>query len=270
MTSYTDILYTQADGVATITLNRPQVLNAFRPLTVDELINAFEAAGLDPTIGVIVLTGAGERSFCTGGDVKAFQPGGYSGASWTNTGLRIETLHRLIRAVPKPVIAAVNGYSIGGGNVLQVLCDLSIASDNAQFGQVGPRVGSFDPGFGTAYLARLVGERKAREIWFTCRRYSAQEALAMGLINAVVPQAQLQDEVLRWCKDMLALSPTALKMIKFSFNADTEHIAGLGMLGFGALGLYYGTAESAEGHYAFQEKRATQFSKFRRAPDSNK
>lgn len=263
---FTDILFEKAEGVATITINRPDFLNAFRYQTVEELIAALEDAGNDPTIGVIVLTGAGDRAFSAGGDVKEFQPGGYAGASWTGIGLRVEALHRLIRMVPKPVIAAVNGYAIGGGNVLQVVCDLSIAADTASFGQVGPRVGSFDPGFGTAYLARLVGERKAREIWFTCRRYTAQQALEMGLINAVVPAADLKAEVARWCNEILALSPTALKMVKFAFNADTENIAGIGMLGFAAVNLYYGTEESAEGHRAFHERRPTQFERFRTMP----
>lgn len=265
--SFTDILFTKHAGVATITINRPDVLNAFRTQTVEELIMALEDAGNDPEIGVIVLTGAGDRAFSAGGDVKEFRPGGYEGASWTGIGLRVEMLHRLIRMVPKPVIAAVNGYAIGGGNVLQVVCDLSIAADTARFGQVGPRVGSFDPGFGTAYLARLVGERKAREIWFTCRRYTAQEALEMGLINAVVPSAELAAEVARWCQEILALSPTALKMIKYSFNADTESIAGIGMLGFGGVKLYYDTEEAVEGHKAFHEQRLPQFARFRASPD---
>lgn len=264
--TFSDILFTKTDGTATITINRPDFLNAFRTQTVEEMIAALEDAGADPEIGVIVITGAGERAFSAGGDVKEFQPGGYAGASWTGIGLRVDTLHRLIRTVPKPVIAAVNGYAIGGGNVLQVVCDLSIAADTAIFGQVGPRIGSFDPGFGTAYLSRLVGERKAREIWFTCRRYTAQQALEMGLINAVVPAADLLVEVARWCAEILALSPTALKMVKYSFNADTESIAGIGMLGFGAVGLYYGTEEAAEGHRAFQEQRPTQFEQFRAMP----
>lgn len=197
---FTDIVLTKAQGTATITINRPEVLNAFRAQTIDEMITALDDAGVDPEIGVVVLTGAGDRAFCVGGDVKEFRPGGYAGASWTGIGLKVDTVHRLIRNIPKPVIAAVNGYAIGGGNVLQVVCDLSIAAEHALFGQVGPRVGSFDPGFGTAYLSRLVGERKAREIWFTCRRYTAQEALAMGLVNAVVPPNELSNEVSRWCE----------------------------------------------------------------------
>lgn len=261
---YSDIAYQKEAGVATVTLNRPAVLNAFRPQTVDELIDAFERASVDAEVGVIILTGAGSRAFCVGGDVKEWQAGsGYTGASWQQIGLRVDHLHRLIRAAPQPVIAAVNGYAIGGGNVLQVVCDLSIAATTAVFGQVGPRVGSFDAGFGTAYLARLVGERKAREIWFLCRRYTAAQALEMGLINAVVEPAELMAEARRWADEMLALSPTALRMCKVSFNADTEHIAGLTQLAFGALGLYYRTDESQEGHHAFTEKRATDFGRFR-------
>ena len=262
---YTDILYTEEGGLVTITINRPAALNAFRPRTIDELIDAFERAGGDPTVGVIALSGAGDRAFCVGGDVKEWQPGsGYTGASWIGIGMAVDRLHRLIRAVPQPVVAAVNGYAIGGGNVLQVLCDLALASRGAVFGQVGPRAGSFDAGFGTAYLARLVGERKAREIWLLCRRYSAAEALEMGLINAVVEPEELGAEVRRWAGEMLALSPTALKMVKGSFNADTDHIAGLSTLAFGALGLYYGTPESNEGHAAFVEKRPADFGQFRR------
>ena len=262
---YTDIRYAESEGLVTITIDRPAVLNAFRPHTVVELIAAFERAGGDPQVGAIILTGSGERAFCVGGDVKEWQAGvGYAGASWVGIGMPIERLHRLIRAVPQPVIAAVNGYAIGGGNVLQVICDIAIASRAATFGQVGPRVGSFDAGFGTAYLARLVGERKAREIWFLCRRYSAEEALAMGLINAIVEPGELLAEAERWGREMLALGPTALKVLKASFNAETEHIAGLTQLAFGALGLYYGTEEANEGHAAFAERRPTDFGKFRR------
>jgi dihydroxynaphthoic acid synthetase len=268
--TYEDILFDKENGLATITINRPQVLNALRPKTVEELIDAFEQAGRDAEVGVIILTGAGDRSFCTGGDFKEWQPGsGYSGASWIDIGLPVTKLHRLIRAVPQPVIAAVNGYAIGGGNVLQVVCDLALASSSAVFGQVGPRVGSFDAGFGTAYLARLVGERKAREIWLLCRRYSAAEALAMGLINAVVEPDQLMPEAKRWAGEILALSPTALKLVKHSFNADTEHIAGLTELAFSGLRLYYTTPEAGEGHQAFVEKRSTDFNQFRR-PDQPK
>jgi 2-ketocyclohexanecarboxyl-CoA hydrolase len=263
--SYEDILHEAKEGIATITINRPKVYNAFRPKTIEELIQAFTEAGDDPEIGVIILTGAGDKAFCTGGDMNAWRVGeGYEGASWAGIGLAVERLHRLIRSVPKPVIAAVNGYAIGGGNVLQVLCDLSIASKTAVFGQVGPRVGSFDAGFGSAYLARLVGERKAREIWFLCRRYSADEALEMGLINRVVPHEQLMAEANQWANEMLDLSPTALKALKYSFNADTEHIAGITNLSMASVGLYYRTPESGEGHNAFKERRPTNFRKFRK------
>jgi dihydroxynaphthoic acid synthetase len=262
---YTDILFENQDNVVTITLNRPEVMNAFRPRTIEELIDAFERAGNDPQVGAIILTGAGERSFCTGGDTKEWNVGsGYTGASWIGIGLQVDKLHRLMRSIPQPVIAAVNGYAIGGGNVLQVVCDLSIASTKAVFGQVGPRVGSFDAGFGTAYLARLVGERKAREIWMLCRRYTAEQALEMGLINTVVEPEQLMAEARQWAKEVVALSPTALKVVKYSFNADTEQIAGTTQLAFGALGLFYTTPESGEGHQAFVEKRPTDFNRFRR------
>jgi dihydroxynaphthoic acid synthetase len=261
---YEDILLSLEDGLALITINRPHVLNALRPKTVEELLDAFEQAGRNAGVGVILLTGAGDRSFSTGGDFKEWQPGsGYTGASWIDIGLPVAKLQRLIRAVPQPVIAVVNGYAIGAGNVLQVVCDLAIASKTAIFGQVGPRVGSFDAGFGTAYLARLVGERKAREMWLLCRRYSAAEALAMGLINAVVEPEELMPEARRWAQEILALSPTALKMVKTSFNAETEHIAGLNELAFSGLRLFYTTPEANEGHRAFIEKRPTDFKQFR-------
>lgn len=266
---YNDVLFQKTEAVVTITLNRPQVLNAFRPQTIEELIDAFERAGNDPQVGAIILTGAGERAFCTGGDVKAWEAySGYSGASWLGIGLPVDKLHRTIRAIPQPVIAAVNGYAIGGGNVLQVVCDLALAASTATFGQVGPRAGSFDAGFGTAYLARLVGERKAREIWLLCRRYTAQEALEMGLINKVVTPAQLMAEANQWASEIVELSPTALKIVKYSFNADSEHLAGLTQLSFGALGLYYHTPESNEGHAAFVEKRPADFKQFRRPTQS--
>jgi dihydroxynaphthoic acid synthetase len=260
---FADLLVDVTDGVATITINRPAVLNAFRKRTVDELIAAFEAAGGDPSVGVIVLTGAGQRAFCVGGDVKEFGQGGYADASWAGIGLRVETLHRLIRGAPMPVIAAVNGYAIGGGNVLQVVCDLSIAAETARFGQVGPRVGSFDAGLGTAYLARLVGERKAREMWMLCRQYTATQALEMGLVNAVVPADRLMEETRAWCHEILSLSPTALKIVKHSFNADSESIAGIGALAFGALRDFYLGEEAREGHAAFLERRPADYSRFR-------
>ena len=259
--AYEDIRYDATDGIAWITIDRPDVLNAFRAKTVDELIHAFRAAWNDADVGVVVLTGSGERAFSTGGDQRDRSASGYGDAG--GIGLDVHGLHGVIRAIPKPVIAMVNGYAIGGGHVLHVLCDLSIASDKAIFGQVGPRVGSVDPGFGTAYLSRLVGEKKAREIWYLCRRYDARQALEMGLVNAVVPAAELRAETEKWCREILEKSPTALKLAKQSFNADTEHIAGITELGFAALELYYGTEEAQEGQNAFLEKRPPQFRKRR-------
>jgi 2-ketocyclohexanecarboxyl-CoA hydrolase len=256
MTSYTDILYSAQAGVANITINRPEKYNAFRAQTCEELIDALHRAGWDKSIGVIVLTGAGDKAFCTGGD-QSVHEGGYGGRGMI--GLPLEELQGLIRDVPKPVIARVNGYAIGGGNVLVTCCDLAIAAESAQFGQVGPRVGSVDPGFGTAFLARVVGEKKAREIWFLCRRYTAQQALAMGLVNAVVATAELDAEVDRWCREILALSPTAIAIAKRSFNADSDAIRGIGGVGVQSVALYYDTAESREGVAAFMEKRKPRF-----------
>jgi 2-ketocyclohexanecarboxyl-CoA hydrolase len=255
--AYDDILYEPHDGVAWITINRPEVRNAFRAKTVDELIHAFRAAWADADVGVVVLTGAGDRAFSAGGDQRDRTAAGYGAGG--GIGMDMHGLHGIIRAIPKPVIAMVNGFAIGGGHVLHVVCDLTIAAETAVFGQVGPRVGSVDPGFGTAYLARLVGEKKAREIWYLCRQYSAKEALAMGLVNAVVPAAELRAETERWCREILEKSPTALKLAKESFNADTEHIAGITALGFSALELYYGTDEAMEGRNAFLEKRPPRF-----------
>jgi 2-ketocyclohexanecarboxyl-CoA hydrolase len=255
--AYEDIRYETTEGIAWITIDRPKVLNAFRAQTVDEMIAAFRAAWHDPDVGVVVLTGAGDRAFSTGGDQSQRTEGGYGGAG--GIGLDMHGLHGIMRAIPKPVVAMVNGYAIGGGHVLHVLCDLSIAADTAKFGQVGPRVGSVDPGFGTAYLARLVGEKKAREIWYLCRQYTAQQALEMGLVNAVVPAAELRAETERWCRELLEKSPTALKLAKQSFNADTEHIGGITELGFTALELYYQTDEAKEGKNAFMEKRKPDF-----------
>ena len=255
--AYDDILYETTDGIAWITINRPKVLNAFRGQTVDELIHAFKAAWHDASVGVCVLTGTGERAFSTGGDQSERSGTGYGGAG--GIGLDMHGLHGTIRAIPKPIIAMVNGYAIGGGHVLHVLCDLSIAADTAKFGQVGPRVGSVDPGFGTAYLTRLVGEKKAREIWYLCRQYTAQQALEMGLVNAVVPAAELRAETEKWCREILEKSPTAIKLAKQSFNADSEHIAGITELGFAALELYYATPEAQEGRNAFMERRKPKF-----------
>ena len=264
--AYEDILYDKQDGIATITINRPKVLNAFRAKTVEEMLEAIRDAEDDGEIGVIVLAGAGDRAFCAGGDNAAraeggaadsSQPGGYGGRGLV--GLPIEELHSAIRDSRKPVIAKVQGYAIGGGNVLATVCDLTIASEAAQFGQVGPRVGSVDPGWGTAYLSRLVGEKRAREIWFLCRRYTAAEAYEMGLVNKVVPADRLDAEVEAWCREILALSPTAIAIAKRSFNADSENIRAIGALGFESLALYYGTEEAREGTQAFLEKRRPQF-----------
>lgn len=256
---YQDLLYAEQDGVATITINRPEVYNAFRAQTVEELIHAFQRAGWNPDIGVIVLTGAGDKAFSTGGDQKS-HAGSYGGRG--TIGLPVEELHTVIRDVPKPVIARVQGYAIGGGNVLCTVCDFTIASEKAVFGQVGPRVGSVDPGFGTAYLARVVGEKKAREIWYLCRRYSAAEALAMGLVNAVVPHEELDAEIARWCAEILEKSPTAIAIAKRSFNADTDHIKGIGAMGMQSVALYYDTDEAREGTNAFKEKRKPEFRKY--------
>lgn len=256
MDRYTDILYEVSAAVARITINRPDKYNAFSAHTCEELIDAFRRAGADKTVAVIVLSGAGDKAFCTGGDQSAHD-GGYVGRG--TIGMPIEEVQSLIRDVPKPVIARVQGFAIGGGNVLATLCDLTIASEKAVFGQVGPKVGSVDPGFGTAYLARIVGEKRAREIWYLCRRYSAKEALEMGLVNAVVPHDQLDDEVNRWCAELVERSPTAIAVAKRSFNADTEHQRGIGALGFEAVALYYGTEESKEGGRAFREKRKPKF-----------
>jgi 2-ketocyclohexanecarboxyl-CoA hydrolase len=248
----TDVLYEKTGGTAWITINRPERRNAFRGVTVRELTACFADAWRARAIGVVVLTGAGDKAFCSGGDQKEHSAGGYQD-------MNVGALHAAIRNIPKPVIAMVNGYAIGGGHVLHVLCDLSIAADTAIFGQVGPKVGSVDPGFGTAYLARLVGEKKAREIWYLCRRYTAAQALEMGLVNAVVPAAELRGETEKWCRELLEKSPTALKLAKQSFNADTEHIGGITELGFAALELYYATPEAQEGRDAFLERRPPRF-----------
>jgi 2-ketocyclohexanecarboxyl-CoA hydrolase len=256
MDTYRDILFDLRDGVARITINRPEKYNAFTAETCEELIDAFRRAGWDKGVAVIVLAGAGDRAFCTGADQSAHE-GSYGGRG--TIGLPIDELQSLIRDVPKPVIARVQGFAIGGGNVLATLCDLTIASEKAVFGQVGPKVGSVDPGFGTAYLARLVGEKRAREIWYLCRRYSAKEAYDMGMVNAVVPAERLDEEVDRWCAELKERSPTALAIAKRSFNADTEQLRGLSALGFEAVALYYGTEESKEGGRAFREKRPPRF-----------
>lgn len=253
---YQDIAYDVRGPAAWITINRPDKYNAFRGQTCEELIHAFNKAGWDKSIAAIVLTGAGAKAFCTGGDQSAHD-GAYDGRGII--GLPVEELQTTIRDVPKPVIARVNGFAIGGGNVLVTCCDLAIASSAAVFGQVGPKVGSVDPGFGTALLARGVGEKKAREIWMLCRRYSAQQALEMGLINAVVEPAELDAEVERWCAEIAALSPTAIAIAKRSFNQDSESIRGISAMGMQALSLFYQTEESREGVKAFLEKRKPKF-----------
>ena len=262
MDELTDVLYEVEDGLAVITINRPERMNSFRARTVDEMIHCLKRAWADPEVGVVCLTGAGDRAFCAGGDQKQRAESGDYGPS--ESGLfEVEYLHRLVREIPKPVIAAVNGFAIGGGHVLHVLCDLTIAADTASFGQTGPRVGSFDAGYGSAYLARVVGEKRAREIWFLCRQYDAETAERWGLVNRVVPAAELRAEVRRWADEILRLSPTALRFLKQSFNADSEHIAGIGQLAFSGLGLFVGTDEAREGVEAFNDKRQPEFAGFR-------
>jgi 2-ketocyclohexanecarboxyl-CoA hydrolase len=262
MQDLTDVLYEVEDGLATITINRPDRFNSFRARTVDELIACFKRAWASAEVGVVCLTGAGDRAFCSGGDQKQRAETGDYGPS--ETGLfEIESLHRVLRDIPKPVIAAVNGYAIGGGHVLHVLCDLTIAADNAVFGQVGPKVGSFDAGFGTGYLARVLGEKRAREIWFLCRQYGPEQALEWGLVNKVVPADELRSEVRQWADEILRLSPTSLKVLKQSFNSDTEHFAGIGQMAYSNLVLFTDTDEAREGIAAFNEKRTPEFAPFR-------
>jgi naphthoate synthase len=257
-----DVLYEVDRGLAWVTINRPERYNAFRGRTVDELIFCFKAAWADKGVGVIAFTGAGDKAFCSGGDQKQRMETGDYGP--TESGLfEVETFHRLIREVPKPVIAAVNGLAIGGGHVLHVLCDLTIAADHARFGQAGPRVGSFDAGFGSAYLARILGDKRAREVWYLCRQYDAATMERWGLVNRVVPKEDLKSEVRQWADEMLAMSPTALKVLKHSFNADTDAIAGISMLSFDSLELFVETPEAKEGVAAWNEKRKPDFSPFR-------
>lgn len=266
---YTDIVYEHgaedAAGIAKITINRPEVRNAFRPETVMEMIDAFSHARDDASVGVVLLTGAGREAFCSGGDQRVRGHGGYVGQDRIPR-LNVLDLQRLIRVLPKPVIALVAGYAIGGGNVLATVCDLTIAADNAIFGQTGPKVGSFDAGYGSTYLARIVGHKKAREIWYLCRQYTAQQALEMGLVNAVVPVDQLEEEGVRWAREILEKSPLAIRLLKAAFNADTDGLAGLQQLGGDATLLYYLTDEAKEGRNAFLEKRKPDFSKFPRFP----
>jgi naphthoate synthase len=262
---YEDIIYEKAEGIARITLNRPEVHNAFRPKTVFELSQTLEDAHEDPEIGVVLLTGAGDKAFCSGGDQRVRGHGGYVGEDKTPR-LNILEVQKQIRYMPKPVIAVVAGYAIGGGHVLHVVCDLTIAADNAKFGQTGPKVGSFDGGYGASYLASIVGQKKAREICYLCRQYSAQEALQMGLVNTVVPLDQLEEESIKWAKEILEKSPIALRFLKAGFNADTDGQAGLQQLAGDATMLFYMTEEGKEGHRAYLEKRKPDFSKFPRLP----
>lgn len=269
--NYEDVIYETHEGIAKITINRPHVRNAFRPKTVMELIDAFTIAREDSSIGVIVLTGANhgegeeKEAFCSGGDQKVRGNGGYVGDDQIPR-LNVLDLQHLIRIIPKPVIAMVNGFAIGGGHVLHIVCDLTIASENAKFGQTGPKVGSFDGGYGAGYLARIVGHKKAREIWYLCRQYTAKEALEMGLVNTVVPFDELENETVKWAKEILQHSPTALRFLKSSFNADTDGIAGLQQLAGDATLLFYTSEEGKEGRDAFKEKREPEFDKFYKFP----
>lgn len=262
---YEDILYHKCSGIAKITINRPHVHNAFRPLTVEEMMHALYDARNDQSIGVVILTGEGGKAFCSGGDQKIRGNAGYVDDDGIHR-LNVLDFQRQIRSCPKPVVAMVAGYAIGGGHVLHVMCDLTIAADNAIFGQVGPKVGSFDGGFGAAYLARIVGQKKAREIWYLCRQYSAKEALEMGLVNAVVPLEKLEEETMSWCHEMLKHSPMALRCLKSAFNADCDGQAGLQELAGNATLLYYMSEEAQEGHSAFLEKRVPNFAKFPKRP----
>jgi naphthoate synthase len=262
---FADIKYEKADGIAKITINRPEVRNAFRPLTVKEMISALADARDDAEVGVIILTGKGEKAFCSGGDQRVRGEAGYVDDSGVHR-LNVLDFQRQIRTCPKPVIAMVAGYAIGGGHVLHLMCDLTIAADNAIFGQTGPKVGSFDGGYGASYMARIVGQKKAREIWFLCRQYNAQQALDMGLVNTVVPLNQLEKETAQWCREILANSPTAIRCIKAGMNADCDGQAGLQELAGAATMLFYMTDEGQEGRNAFLEKRKPDFKKFTRRP----
>jgi naphthoate synthase len=264
--NFTDIkLEKTADGIAKITINRPEVRNAFRPLTVTEMLEAFDVAHEDPAIGVIILTGEGDQAFCSGGDQKVRGHAGYVGGDGVPR-LTVLDLQKKIRGIPKPVIAMVAGYAIGGGHVLHVVCDLTIAADNARFGQTGPKVGSFDGGLGSSYLARIVGQKKAREIWYLCRQYDARQALEMGLVNTVVPLADLEAETIKWAREILNHSPLALRCLKAALNADCDGQMGLLDLAGNATLLYYMSEEAKEGKNAFIEKRKPDFTKFPRVP----
>jgi naphthoate synthase len=267
---YGDIRYELADGIAKVTIDRPEVRNAFRPQTLVELGDALERAREDTSVGVIVLTGEGPLAFCSGGDQRVRGDSGYLAddeAGRQGVGrFHVTDLHVQIRRLPKPVVAMVAGYAVGGGQVLHLVCDLTLAADNARFGQTGPKVGSFDGGFGAGLLASLVGPKKAKEIWFLCRQYSAEEALAMGLVNAVVPLEELEQETVRWCREMLSLSPFALRLLKASFNAAEDGLSGVQQLAHDANLLFYMSAEAQEGRDAYMEKRPPDFGKFPRRP----
>jgi naphthoate synthase len=265
--TYEDILFeTSGDGIAKITINRPEVHNAFRPQTLIEIDRALMAAREDESVGVIILTGAGDRAFCSGGDQRVRGDSGYKLDANATGRFHVTDLHVAMRRCPKPIVAMVAGWAIGGGHVLHLVCDLTIAADNARFGQVGPRVGSFDGGFGASILSDLVGPKKAKEIWFLCRQYDAAAALEMGLVNTVVPLAQLETETVTWCREMLALSPYALRLSKASFQAHEDGYAGIQQLAHDANLLFYGTAEAQEGRDAFKERRPPDFSRFPRRP----
>ncbi len=265
---FADIRYElDGQGIAKITIDRPEVRNAFRPQTVVELSRAFERAREDPAVGVIVLTGEGEQAFCSGGDQRVRGDQGYETEPGSGAGrFHVTDLHVQMRRLPKPIVAMVAGYAVGGGHVLHVCCDLTIAAENARFGQTGPRVGSFDGGFGASLLAAQVGQKKAKEIWFLCRQYDAQQALDMGLVNTVVPLERLEEETVGWCREMLALSPFALRLLKASFNANEDGMAGLQLLAHDANLLFYASEEAREGREAYKEKRAPDFSRFPRRP----
>lgn len=262
---YTDIKFEKYGKVAKITINRPEVYNAFRPLTNKEMLDAMAYCRESPEIGVIILTGTGDKAFCSGGDQKVKGIGGYIDENGVPR-LNVLDLHKAIRSIPKPVIAMVNGYAIGGGHVLHVVCDLTIASDNARFGQTGPKVGSFDAGFGSSYLARCVGQKKAREIWYLCRQYSALEAEKMGMVNKVVPFDRLEDETMEWCDTILSRSPMAIRMIKRALNAELDGQRGMMEFAGDATLMYYLMAEAQEGKNAFLEKRAPDFDQFPKFP----
>ncbi|PWW82677.1 MULTISPECIES: 1,4-dihydroxy-2-naphthoyl-CoA synthase [Prosthecochloris] len=262
---FTDILYHKSEGIAKITINRPERRNAFRPQTVVQMIQALDDARNDEHIGVVILTGEGPLAFCSGGDQKIRGDAGYADEKGVNR-LNVLDFQRNIRTCPKPVIAMVAGYAIGGGHVLHMLCDLTIAADNAIFGQTGPKVGSFDGGWGASYMARIVGQKKAREIWYLCRQYNAQEALDMGLVNTVVPLERLEEETVQWCREILQHSPLALRCLKSALNADCDGQAGLQELAGNATLLYYMSEEAQEGKNAFVEKRKPDFGKFPKRP----